>query len=71
MAKFGKRHYEAIALAVQDTLKYGLEDPEEQGSGVRALAGGLAEMFARDNPQFKPDRFLRACVPGANVKARK
>ena len=69
MAKFGKRHYEAIALAVQDTLKFAT-DTEEEKVGVRELAGGLAEMFARDNPQFKPDRFLRACVPGANVKAR-
>jgi hypothetical protein len=30
----------------------------------------LADAFAADNGQFKRDRFMHACVPGANVKAR-
>jgi len=30
----------------------------------------LADMFARDNGMFKRDRFMHACEPGANVKAR-
>jgi hypothetical protein len=30
----------------------------------------LADMFAGDNGQFKRDRFMHACKPGANVRAR-
>jgi hypothetical protein len=30
----------------------------------------FADMLARDNPKFKRERFIRACVPGANVRAR-
>jgi hypothetical protein len=30
----------------------------------------LADMFAADNSQFKRERFISACQPGANVRAR-
>jgi hypothetical protein len=65
---FSKRHYEKIAGTIQD-CKRDITDP----SGAHAIdcvMFELADMFARDNGQFKRDRFERACVPGANVRAR-
>ena len=67
MAKFGKRHYEAIALAVQETEKLNFVYAEDFRN---ELVRVLGETFRNDNPEFKRDRFFRACVPGANVKAR-
>ena len=70
---FSKRHYEAIALVLQDAA----HDPimvHETGKRTKThldlLVTRFVDLFARDNPQFKRDRFERACVPGANVKAR-
>jgi hypothetical protein len=64
---FCKRHYEAIAQAMQDAQ---LNQPEEAKRGVARAVGTLADLFARDNDLFKRDRFERACMPGANVRAR-
>jgi hypothetical protein len=68
MAHFQKRHYEAIALAMQDA---------HPGAGDnRAVVQwsetckDLAEMFERDNSRFDIIRFMHACAPGANVRAR-
>jgi len=30
----------------------------------------MANMLCRDNPRFNSARFIAACMPGANVKAR-
>jgi hypothetical protein len=71
---FQKRHYEAIALAMQEARPLALRgssnaDPirRNQWESVR---NELTDMFASDNGQFKRDRFMHACEPGANVKAR-
>jgi len=67
--KFAKRHYEAIALAMQEavTLCGTSEDHREAMSfAVRVLA----DLFASDTSMFKRDRFMHACEPGANVRAR-
>ena len=72
LPRFAKRHYEAIAEAMQDIAPcrfVSSDDPErrvQHGATVRALA----DVFAADNGQFKRDRFERACIPGANVRAR-
>jgi hypothetical protein len=65
--KFAKRHYEAIAVAMQAAHVLGDPAKRNQWESVR---NELADMFARDNGQFKRDRFMWACEPGANVKAR-
>lgn len=65
MPDFSKRHYEALALWMQS--QQGGPDAHEWRVMVRALADRLAA----DNPKFKRDRFIAACNPGANVKARK
>jgi hypothetical protein len=65
--KFAKRHYEAIALAMQPA--HVLDDPAKRNQW-ESVRNELADMFARDNCQFQRDRFMWACEPGANVKAR-
>lgn len=54
MSIFAKRHYEAIAAAIR-ALNNDL--PIQKN----AVIEDLAEMFARDNPRFKNERFWRAC----------
>ena len=64
--KFAKRHYEAIAQAMQDARRRanGSNDP------IAVVVDELADTFASDNGMFKRERFKRACEPGANVRAR-
>jgi hypothetical protein len=64
--KFAKRHYEAIAKAMQEARRRanGSNDP------IAVVVDELADVFAGDNGMFKRDRFKRACEPGANVRAR-
>ena len=68
---FAKRHYEAIARAMQDTKPTSnvFSEPEKHAQW-NAVVDELADTFARDNGLFKRDRFIRACEPGANVRAR-
>jgi hypothetical protein len=65
-SKFAKRHYEAIATAIQEARRRanGSNDP------ISVVVDELGDVFAADNGMFKRDRFERACVPGANVRAR-
>ena len=72
--KFAKRHYEAIATVIQHLT---LSDDELDEHGLaeiearrQAIAREFANLFASDNGQFKRERFVRACVPGANVRTR-
>ena len=69
--KLAKRHYEAIAQAMQEAMRYarGLDDDLAPGA-IQAAIGELADVFARDNGMFKRERFIQACEPGANVRAR-
>jgi hypothetical protein len=64
--RFAKRHYEAIATAIQEARRRanGSNDP------IAVVVDELADTFAGDNGMFKRDRFRRACEPGANVRAR-
>jgi hypothetical protein len=61
--KFAKRHYEAIAQAMQDARMH------IRAEQMECVVNCLADLFAGDNGQFKRDRFKRACEPGANVRA--
>ena len=67
LSRFQKRHYEAIALAMQDARLHVRCNGTEQ---MECVVNVLADLFAGDNGQFKRDRFERACEPGANVRAR-
>lgn len=65
--RFAKRHYEAIAEAMQEVRLHVRSTPQDQ---IECAVNILADLFASDNGQFKRDRFVRACEPGANVRAR-
>ena len=67
--KFAKRHYEAIALAMQDAIKHRATQSEHV-EGMYRVVHELADTFAADTGQFKRERFIAACQPGANVRAR-
>lgn len=65
---FAKRHYEKIATALQSAAGYC--ETDNQKRGVERARNEPADMFAGDNGLFKRGRFIAACEPGANVKAR-
>lgn len=69
---FHKRHYERVAEAIQEAKR-------EAAAGDNTLAAfaaidlvveELVCVFRGDNSSFKRERFIAACVPGANVRAR-
>jgi len=72
-AKFCKRHYEAIATAMQAVHPGDDETTDdyhvrlEMWGDVRAE---LAQAFALDNQAFQRGRFEQACEPGSNVRVR-
>jgi len=66
LPKFAKRHYEAIATAIQEALEAG----ENNHDPIANVVDELSWLFRDDNGRFKWDRFRQACVPGANVRAR-
>jgi hypothetical protein len=65
MPIFSKRHYEQIATTMQRAYA-DMKFPADYDYVVAQLS----RTFAQDNSAFKCDRFERACVPGANVRAR-
>ena len=70
---FTKQHYEAIARVLQDAAHDPIMIHETDKATVThldLLASRFADLFATDSGLFKRDRFIRACVPGANVRAR-
>ena len=71
---FAKRHYKRLAQVVQGVVLSHDESSEcalsELVSIRRGIAGEFAAMLGRDNPRFDRERFIAACAPGANVRAR-
>ena len=74
MPKFSKRHYEAIATVMQDMHRQATSDnvvsEVEQTDLAFHVCEEFAALFERDNSVFKRGRFLLACIPGNNVRAR-
>jgi hypothetical protein len=74
LPKFAKRHYEAIAQAMQHACPLAPRDSSNADPIRRnqweSVRNELTDMFARDSGMFKRDRFMHACEPGANVRAR-
>src|SRR5262249_40517609 len=68
-AMFSKRHYEAIALAMQEAKPLPSWCANKHAQWTVTVAH-LANMFGRDNGRFNRERFEAACEPGANVKLR-
>jgi hypothetical protein len=69
MSIFTKRHYEAVAEALQCAASHLSKSPLET-AGFNEARDHLSALFASDNPRFNAARFNAACVPGANVRAR-
>lgn len=73
MAKFSQQHYEALATMMQRA--HPQEYPENDNQWSRNQWGWgvdmMVQMLKHDNPQFKEQRFRKACQPGNNVRARK
>ena len=67
--KFAKRHYGAIASAMQEAAPLPHWSPNKHAQWDVTVSR-LAHAFASDNGAFSRDRFTRACEPGANVRAR-
>lgn len=60
-----KKDYERAATLIQ-------ECGDGPGSdGFEDTLETFVQFFASDNPRFDEARFRAACVPGANVRARK
>jgi hypothetical protein len=74
MSKFNKRHYEAIALVLQDTFPAKENDElstfQDKFLQWNAIRQELADTFKRDNSLFDDYRFKFACQPGSNVRAK-
>lgn len=74
MSKYAKRHYEDFARIMQEMRPHEAGPMTPQYSAQLELwlrmRNEIAAMFAGDNGLFKRERFMDACVPGANVRAR-
>ncbi len=66
---FAKRHYEAIARALQEACPEPHWDANKRAQ-FDVTVSRLCDAFKRDNAAFNRDRFIAACQPGANVRAR-
>jgi hypothetical protein len=73
MSIFSKRHYEAVALALQ-AIHPGSDDTtidyDARLEMWKDTRDELAQTFCRDNSRFQAERFRAACEPNANVKLR-
>ena len=72
MAHFNKRHYEAIATVMQEYRAFAehIQNGHARRTHASEIEARLADMFRSDNGLFNRDRFLHACLPGSNVKAK-
>lgn len=67
MPAFQQRHYEALADLMQRAK---VQHETDQQGGLDMLERMLADMLSADSTAFDRARFVRACQPGRNVKAR-
>lgn len=75
MSMFNKRHYQAVAEAMQEAVRdIRAKEPKYNATdivdGVNYAIDHLCDTFIRDNSSFKSELFRAACEPGANVRAR-
>lgn len=71
MARFSKGHFEAIAETMQLAYPVKSEAYYIRENQWRGTCEHLADLFAADSPKFNRARFIAACRPGANVKAKR
>ena len=72
---FNRRHYEALATVIQGLAlshnELSNDELDELVNVRQGIASDFANMLGKDNPRFDRARFIRACIPGNNVRARK
>jgi hypothetical protein len=66
---FQQRHFEALATLMQDACPAAHWDPNKRAQW-EVIRNRMVELFQCDNHLFKADRFIGACEPGANVRAK-
>lgn len=62
-----KKDYERAASQVQ---RVAMDGPYGDPIRANTVQEAFVEFFSGENPRFDAQRFRRACVPGANVRAR-
>jgi hypothetical protein len=67
---FQQRHFEAIARTMQRAYPLQNDVYEQRNAQWNQTVSALAYTFECDNPLFNRERFIAACQPGANVRAR-
>jgi hypothetical protein len=69
-----KKDFELIAATLQTVRDVDLSGPAFASADADAVHADICRTFAAalagTNPAFDRSRFLRACVPGANMRAR-
>ena len=68
-----KKDYERLATAFQEAYRDALLLGNYSGEathGVDFARDSVASALQQDNIRFDRDRFILACQPGANVRAR-
>ena len=66
---FQQRHFEALAKLMQQTHP-NEADRQAAHEQWKIMCNAMCDLFNEGNPRFARGRFLRACEPGANVRAR-
>lgn len=66
-----KKDYEKAAEIVQNVARTHADVDTETCDALCIVTNAFVKLFVDDNPHFDEDRFRAACIPGANVKARK
>lgn len=66
MPAMHRSHFELIAETIQELERDAIVSPEQR----ERIAEAFGRELRRTNGGFRSERFLRACVPGANVRAR-
>ena len=57
---YTQRHFESVAATLRD-LRADDESPSDPVWMWQRTVNELADLFARHNPRFKRERFIRAC----------
>jgi len=56
-----RKDYQLIADVIKQTAENRPSDPQGWTPTLRAFAANLAVQLKKDNPNFKPSLFLKAC----------
>lgn len=55
---FTKQHYQALAGVIKKARQ--MHTSSDADAALNMVVGELAQMFAKDNPNFRPDQFVKA-----------